>query len=217
MIWQLLLAHLLADFPLQFETVFELKKRGRAGIMLHSGIWTVLAIIFAPHLAFNLLAWGFFFLSHTIIDWAKIKGTEKIPALDNLWMFLLDQLLHIFVIYLACGFWPDSNRPISFVIPYLCFYIIAGPAGIILNFYIKKLFIGSETSAIVSKEAYYLAGERMVVFTLILLPSPFYFTIPLILMGRGLIFAERKDTALDIVLSTFLSVFCGLTLILFIR
>lgn len=217
MIWQLLLAHLLADFPLQFETVFELKKRGMAGIMLHSGIWTVVAIILTPHLALNLLAWLFFFISHTIIDWAKIKGTERIPKLDNLWMFLLDQLLHIAVIYLAVGFWPDSNKPISFIIPILSFYIIAGPAGIILNFYIKKLFFGSQTSAIVSKEAYYLAGERMVVFTLIVLPSPFYFCLPIILMGRGLIFAERKDTALDIVVSTALSVFCGLTLILFIR
>ncbi|MEK9149027.1 MAG: DUF3307 domain-containing protein [Candidatus Desantisbacteria bacterium] len=217
MFWQLIFAHLLADFPLQFETVFKLKKRGISGIMLHSGMWTVVAIISAPHLACNLLAWLFFFLSHTLIDWAKIKGTEKIPALDNLWMFLLDQLLHLFVIYLACGFWPDSNKPISFIIPYLSFYIIVGPAGIILNFYIKKLFYGAETSAIVSKEAYYLAGERMAIFTLILLPSPFYFCLPLLLMGRGLIFAEKKDTALDIVVSTLLSVFCGLILVLFIR
>jgi hypothetical protein len=217
MFWQLIFAHLLTDFPLQLETIFELKKRGIFGIMLHSGMWTVVAIILAPHLALNLLSWGLFFVSHTIIDWLKIKVTEIMPALDNLWMFLLDQILHILVIYIACWFWSDSNEPVSFIILYLCFYIISGPAGIILNFYIKKLFYGSETSVIVSKEAYYFAGERMAIFTLILLPYPFYFCLPLLLMGRGLIFTERRDSALDIAISTALAVFCGLVFILFIK
>jgi hypothetical protein len=215
-IWQLLLAHLLADFPLQFESLFELKKRSMIGVLLHSTICTLLAVLLAPHLITIVSCWLLFFISHALFDWLKVYITNKKASLDNLWFFLLDQALHILIILTACKLWPNSETPASPVIPYICIYTIVGPASMVFLFYFKRLFY-DELSDINSIRSWYGCLERMAVLTLILLPSPFYFTIPLLFMVRGIIFTEEKDTSLDLVVSSFIAVFCGLIIIIFIR
>ncbi|MEW6102283.1 MAG: DUF3307 domain-containing protein [bacterium] len=216
MIWNLLLAHLLADFPLQTRTLFELKKRSVWGVMLHSLVCVLLVIILVPHLLLKPVSLLLFFVSHTLFDWLKIKMTDKWPSLDNIIFFILDQIFHLVIILIVAKLWLCENIYSLSQVKYVSLYCIVGPASMILLFYFKRLFYRYETSVVVSKRSWYGAFERMVLFTLVLLPSPFYFAIPFVLMLRGWLFEEERDTALDLVVSTVIAGFCGLALKIFL-
>ncbi|MEW6007709.1 MAG: DUF3307 domain-containing protein [bacterium] len=216
MIWNLLLAHLLADFPLQTRTLFELKKRSIWGVMLHSAICVLLVIILVPHLLLKPQSLLLFFVSHTIFDWLKVKITDKYPSLDNIIFFILDQVFHLVIILIVAKLWLSENIYSLSQVKYVSLYCIVGPASMIFLFYFKRLFYRYERSAVVSKRSWYCAFERMVLLTFILLPAPFYFAIPFILMARGWLFKEEADTALDLVASTTITVFCGLVLKIFL-
>ncbi|MEW6680413.1 MAG: DUF3307 domain-containing protein, partial [bacterium] len=157
-----------------------------------------------------------FFVSHTLFDWLKIKMTNKWPRLNNIIFFILDQIFHLVIILIVANLWPCENIYSLSQVKYVSFYCIVGPASMILLFYFKRLFYRYETSVVVSKMSWYGAFERMVLLTFILLPVPFYFAIPFILMTRGWLFKEEADTALDLVASTTIAVFCGLVLKIFL-
>jgi len=216
MIWNLLLAHLLADFPLQTQSLFELKKRNIKGVMLHSGVCVLLIIILVPHLLKFPQSLLLLFVSHTIFDWLKIKITDKYPAWDNIIFFLLDQALHILIIFIVYKLWPVESIYLESQVKYVSFYCITGPASMIFLFYFKRLFYRQETSAVVSKRSWYSALERMVVLTLIILPPPFFFLIPFVLILRGFLFEEEVDTALDLVASSIIAVFFGIVFKIFL-
>ena len=101
--WLLLLAHLVGDFPLQTDRVFYVKKKYKAGLWLHVGIWTICNFIITfPYLKYPLY-WFILLalvISHYIYDYSKIKLTE-IGVQDNFFLFLLDQLLHLSTAYAA--------------------------------------------------------------------------------------------------------------------
>lgn len=217
MVWNLILAHLLADFPLQTQTFFELKKRSIWGVMLHSGMCVLLVIILVPSLFLAPLALLLFFASHTLFDWLKIKITNKFPSKDNILFFLLDQVFHIFIILIVAKAWPQESIYSDLQVKYVSFYCIVGPASMIFLFYFKKLFYRYEVSAVVSKRSWYGALERMVLFTLIVLPPPFYFLIPFALMGRGWFFEQERDTSIDLVVSAIIAVFFGIVFLLWIK
>lgn len=210
MVWNLILAHLLADFPLQTRTLFELKKRNIWGVMLHSGVCVLLIIILVPNLFLVPSSLLLFFTSHTLFDWLKVKITDKYPSLDNIIFFLLDQVFHIVIILIVSKFWPQESIYSLLQVKYVSFYCIVGPASMIFLFYFKKLFYRYEASAVVSKRSWYGALERMALFTLIVLPMPFYFLIPFVLMGRGWFFEEETDTALDLVVSAIIAILFGI-------
>ncbi len=210
MIWSLLLAHLLADFPLQTESIFELKKRNIWGIMLHSGIVTILSVLFVPHLLVIISAWALLFCSHTFMDWIKVRLTEINPKFDNILFFIIDQLFHISIIFLVAILFPGPSVLKENIVIYLCSYITIGPFSMIFLFYFKRLFYGEETSLPISPRNWFGTLERMIIFTLVIAPSPFYFLIPFVLMIRGLVFKEEQDTALDLAASCTIAVFLGL-------
>ena len=43
--WLLFLAHLMADFPLQINTIYSLKKRNAVGVLPHVAIYTTINVI----------------------------------------------------------------------------------------------------------------------------------------------------------------------------
>lgn len=98
--YQLLLAHLIADFPLQFNELFKLKVKSKWGVLLHSAIVGVVAILFLLPYVFCIWMWVAIIIliaSHFLIDYARVILARK-TNLDNLWMFLLDQFCHIGVV-----------------------------------------------------------------------------------------------------------------------
>jgi hypothetical protein len=95
--WRLLLAHLVADFPLQTDAVFSVKKEKGWGVLLHGTLFGLVAVLLARPFLRSGAVWGgllILWLLHMVIDKAKLiligRGRE-----DHLAYFLLDQLLHI--------------------------------------------------------------------------------------------------------------------------
>jgi len=93
-----LLAHLIADFPLQTNTMVRLKKEGPHGILLHVTVHVIIAAVLLndPLGNWQLLLW----LScvHWVIDWTKI-----VLGSESLYSFVADQVAHIFSIFIIVG------------------------------------------------------------------------------------------------------------------
>ena len=98
MFWNLLLAHFLADYPLQTHWMAVNKKRAPV-LMLHAGIhFVVMMLVCLP--AWKALWLYLFILSavHFGLDYSKISLGKRRPAWVGL-PYLFDQLLH----YLTLG------------------------------------------------------------------------------------------------------------------
>jgi len=98
--YRLLLAHIIADFPLQTKQIFKVKMNTEWGVLLHTIIILIFSILFAfPYLEAPkviIILWVIF-LSHTVIDKIKLDYSKK-NANQDIKIFLLDQFLHISII-----------------------------------------------------------------------------------------------------------------------
>ncbi|TFB08373.1 DUF3307 domain-containing protein [Candidatus Atribacteria bacterium MT.SAG.1] len=100
LLYRLLLAHIIADFPLQTKQIFRVKMNTKWGVILHTTIVLIFSILFIfpylekPKVIAILLI---IFLSHTIIDKIKLERSKKTNT-NNLKVFLIDQVLHISII-----------------------------------------------------------------------------------------------------------------------
>lgn len=98
--YRLLLAHIIADFPLQTIQIFKVKTNTKWGVLIHTLIVLIFSIIFAfpyledPKVIIILLV---IFLSHTVIDKLKMEYSKKTKN-QSIRALLLDQALHIAVI-----------------------------------------------------------------------------------------------------------------------
>ena len=88
----LLLAHLLADFPLQTNTIIRIKSRHWGGVLLHVLIYVAVtgSLLWQPwqHLSFLFLLGSI----HFIIDLVKLNFIEQPQSTSA---FLVDQLAHL--------------------------------------------------------------------------------------------------------------------------
>lgn len=98
--YRLLLAHIIADFPLQTIQIFKVKTNTKWGVLIHTLIVLIFSIIFAfpyledPKVIIILLV---IFLSHTVIDKLKMEYSKKTKN-QSIRALLLDQALHIAII-----------------------------------------------------------------------------------------------------------------------
>lgn len=93
-----LLAHVLADFPLQFDWLFAWKRKSPWGTLVHTLVFTGCMIVLSlPYLGQGLMWWYIIFLSatHFVMDTIKPWLPEEFN-LNNLQAFIIDQLFHIF-------------------------------------------------------------------------------------------------------------------------
>lgn len=234
--YRLLLAHLLSDFPLQFTQLFRLKVSSRWGTAFHGGIFTLLALILTyPYLPHNSM-WVFILLlgiSHILIDETRLSSGRRFKV-DNLWLFLLDQGLHIGLIGLLAATslgrlvlnWPlynfpsfltqAYNDPQSKAIIYLIAYLIATFGGTFLIYYLKKTFFMRQLGEVIISrpEKYFGILERFLILSLIIFPGYFYFLVPVVLVTRGITCIKQKDFHLwvDFLASTILAIVIGLIL-----
>jgi hypothetical protein len=91
--YYLLLAHLIADYPLQSDFLANMKAKLKFILLTHAAIW---ALVVAATLSWLGLyaTWKliFLFLGHAAIDYWKCHFAEKEKALTRaLW---IDQILH---------------------------------------------------------------------------------------------------------------------------
>jgi len=103
--WYLILAHLIADFPLQSDKIYAIRLKHKWGVLLHVGIYFLTNLVIAfPFLRYRQFWFAILFLAvtHLIEDWAKIALTRK-AIQDSLGLFFIDQVVHVFFIWLSCN------------------------------------------------------------------------------------------------------------------
>ena len=98
--YRLLLAHIIADFPMQTNQIFKVKTNTEWGVLIHTLIVLIFSIFFTfpyledPKVVIILLV---IFLSHTVIDKLKMEYSKKTKN-QSIRILLLDQALHIAII-----------------------------------------------------------------------------------------------------------------------
>lgn len=98
--YRLLLAHIIADFPMQTNQIFKVKSNTEWGVLIHTLIVLLFSIFFAfpyledPKVTIILLV---IFLSHTVIDKLKMEYSKKTKN-QGIRILLLDQALHVAII-----------------------------------------------------------------------------------------------------------------------
>lgn len=94
----LILGHLIADFPLQSAGVYRLKKNYLAGQLPHALIYFVVMLVAGYPLLgdreYRLFAL-YLAASHLLMDLVKIRILDRRVGGNNLYMFLLDQAIHV--------------------------------------------------------------------------------------------------------------------------
>ncbi|MFW5996227.1 MAG: DUF3307 domain-containing protein [Halanaerobiaceae bacterium] len=96
----LILAHVLADFPLQFDKISRQKKNSLLYLLFHVFIYFAVSLLltlpyFSPLLLLYLLL---LVLIHGLLDMFKIFLEKMVGENYGLEIFLLDQVLHIGII-----------------------------------------------------------------------------------------------------------------------
>ena len=87
----LLLAHLIADFPLQTEWIYQFKCRSSLGVALHAMIHAATVAVFLQNPLRDWPVWLSIFGVHFLIDWLKLHIPTKRLAAG----FLCDQAAHL--------------------------------------------------------------------------------------------------------------------------
>ncbi len=109
-----LFVHLVVDYVLQNGFVFQLKRKHIWGIWLHSGMQLVVVAFFLPfllpgHFGYLLGSAVFLVVVHAVIDRGRQVITDCDPKQDTLFLFLIDQLIHIGTIALIAFFAPSGE------------------------------------------------------------------------------------------------------------
>jgi hypothetical protein len=226
LLWRLLLAHLIADFPLQTDSVFAVKKEKGWGVFLHGTLFGLVAILLAKPFLKMEAVWGGLFilwLFHIAIDKGKlilVGGGRK----DHLVYFLLDQALHIgsvILIGLLLNRIPrisvmamnlEANVPliklgIAYVIsvwgsPLICFYIHKTVSS-------EKLEFTTEQSSSWRMLGY---AERWMLTTIVAVGGRLFLLSPLIFLPRvgfSLFADKRTFSRWEFVLGSIIAISAG--------
>ena len=129
MFWQLLLAHFLADYPLQPRWLLAAKQR-LWGLLLHVTIHFLTALLLVGDVRWKLLPpLVSLALVHFVIDLTKYRLAVTRPAWVRL-PYLIDQLLHVVTILGTAGWIAATLAPASAPAPepwmiYLLGYLLA--------------------------------------------------------------------------------------------
>jgi len=189
---RIFLAHFLADFPFQFDFIFKWKQKGFLGIIPHSFIHIFFIYLFLPSLHIYRMFYVYLALVlflHTLQDNTKFLIWSKRKT-DNIWLFLLDQFVHILVMFVIFLFpfvkYFNPSEPLllssSRLNLFFSFLIFISFGGTIVMYYIDKTFYS--TSAVISKfERGFGVIERILLFAFVskslyfLLLTPLFYLI----------------------------------------
>lgn len=196
--WRLLLAHFIADFPIQTDKLYFLKTKYPWGSFLHSGIFIMVSVLLLwplwnrPDFWFFLL---FLFVAHGFQDLLKIIYNRQ-ASRDTVWLFIFDQLAHVVfistvlllpmsLVRYATGrgawfYWYSQDK----LIMYLVFLVSIGFGGTILIPYVEKLVKHLPQVEIPPKYKYHGVLERMLIVVLISTPGYWYIFTPGVFLVR---------------------------------
>jgi hypothetical protein len=104
----LLLGHLLADFPLQTSPIFRWKMKSINGVVFHGFIhFLITALLFLPDLKKVAGVLLILFVVHVLQDQTKVKTGGK--QINTPVPFLSDQLIHLVILGIASVLPPFKN------------------------------------------------------------------------------------------------------------
>jgi len=199
MVLAMILAHLVGDYVLQWDKLAAWKSRELKGVLVHCAVVSLVTFLFA--LPFNPYWWqGVLFISaaHLFIDALQLYVKPPIPALAR---FLLDQLAHFVVIFVALtvgGYLPVTAVSTGFIavsqseqimIFLLGYAFITMPAWVLVKFTSYGLVQGIAPQFPGRTNKYVEILERILITTFVLLGQ--YLLAPLVILPR--LFTEWPD------------------------
>ncbi len=110
----LFLAHFLADYPLQPSWIVKMKYKSFLGVFIHTVIHLAVIILLSiPFLHLPNVWYGIaiIFVTHNIIDYSKVTIEKKFKKINHLYSYILDQALHLTIIYSVAVFLMGSIQP----------------------------------------------------------------------------------------------------------
>ena len=99
----LLLAHLVADFPLQLNKIVQMKNKGNIGLGIHVAVHVFVLILLIKNPFQYWPALLILAVAHFITDWAKVRQKAKFQTPG----FLIDQFIHILTLFILAQFMPN--------------------------------------------------------------------------------------------------------------
>jgi len=115
LLWRLLLAHVVADFPLQPDALIAAKRKP-VGLIIHAAFFCVSATMLTwPYIGkyYGLpLAIVGLTIFHGLVDWGKSAITKRYDR-DTMSLFIADQLLHVISLFLVAYIF--RFRPMRFI------------------------------------------------------------------------------------------------------
>jgi len=232
--WLLILAHFIADFPLQSDKIFALKSKYSWGVLPHIFISFLTNLIIAfPYIDFKNFWFALLFLAviHFLLDWMKIVFIQKWLG-DSLFTFVLDQVLHLLSIWICCYYLfnipiPDVenryiltyylNKKIILTLAGLVFSIFGGG---VLIYYIRKMIHQVKINESGNQVLFPNANKRRIGYferffstsaTILggwfLILAPFAFLPRFIFMGKA---EERESLLINFIAGLVISISIGL-------
>ena len=202
---QLILAHILTDFVFQPDSWVEKKNRSGAAA---SRFW--IHIFLSGLLPYLLLQqWScfavplFIMITHGLIDYWKITRIRRYGETKKRKYFILDQLLHLFILLLA---WLYLTNSFVQVVPFLqrlfsdqhflslftAVIFLIWPAGIAIERFTESFRKQIDTSDSLKKAGMYIGIlERLLVFLFILLGQ--YAAIGFLIAAKSILRVTGKD------------------------
>lgn len=205
MLIRLILAHAIADFPLQTNTIYNYKEKSKKGILLHVLIHFLTSYVLLFNM-FNLKLLGIVSLIaiiHFFQDWFKLYLQKKHEIFNRTFAFIFDQVLHIIVVFISYyyiskmlfGFIPHNFFPVSYsdkIGLLLSLSILASFGGCVAIYFIDKSILKRN---ITYKKEYSGLLERMLIPIIIYLKMNIIYLLLLIVI-RALyyyIYNNRKE------------------------
>lgn len=201
MLYAMILAHLLGDYVFQTDRIAMWKARSVWGVLVHGGVVTMFTLLCA--VIISPAWWPYALLVgaiHIAIDTGKLLIGKTDPT-TALWLFLLDQALHLLAIVLIVyrtgwpvtraaettwGIWLQAQNRFFYLITYIG---LSMPAWVLTHFVVKGCGAVSKSLPGRPGERYVGMLERMLITTAVL--SGQYLLIPLIVSPRLLLDAPQ--------------------------
>lgn len=225
---KLILAHLLGDFVLQFNSWVKGKQQKKLKspfLYIHAGVHFLLILL----VTWNLDLWKlalFVSVSHFIIDTLKLYVSEKTTKIQ--WPFFVDQFLHVVILVIAVfyGNWNAFAEGFTFYFNWkivTAYVFLSFPVGIIMDKCLTGWSVEQNNEASLPNAGKVIGiVERLLVLTFILLNQweaiGFLITAKSVFRFNDLKASNRKLTEYILIgtlLSFGIAIFTGVLVVLY--
>jgi len=212
MVLAMLLAHLVGDYILQWDSLSRWKSEAFGGVLVHGFIVTAVTLLFALPFDPSWWPWALFIgVTHTIIDGIELPIRRRLTEQDSgqaaLALFIADQVAHLTIILLAL-IWSgylkapalleglasasSENPLLTFVVAYA---FLTMPAWIITKFFVHGLVDDSAPDfSLTFNNKYFGMLERGLIATLILFGQ--FLLVPVVALPRIILqWSHSKKTS----------------------